>query len=297
MQHRQAIRASSSSASDPTGSPRTTTPTPLPVRGGEIDRHLGGGFSGSMTVRRSGGSFSGSPSRWMPGAAMQILTSAVHRRGSAAGAAAARISGGDDGRRAGSAGGRRAAGTAARDRLLFGTNSRSGSPTPTASLPAKTSPSRSPRRPVGSISSFSTSAPAISRSARPRLQHRCLRRGRGAARLRTRADFVAIMGGDGLCSLARPEIGSYGRTSVQLLAVDAVRTGFTLSLGDGDATGRDARRVSVRSRSEHLARPPVHGRRNRLRRRAGRPSTTAATPPSAAESSTSRRRHRGNQAG
>lgn len=56
--------------------------------------------------------------------------------------------------------------------------------------------------------------------------------GEGEAPLPNPADFVAIMGGDsGFLELwARPEIGSYADLRGKLLAVDAVRTGFTFVL-------------------------------------------------------------------
>ena len=56
--------------------------------------------------------------------------------------------------------------------------------------------------------------------------------GEGEAPLPNPADFVAIMGGDsGFLQLwARPEIGSYADFRGKLLAVDAVRTGFTFVL-------------------------------------------------------------------
>jgi ABC-type nitrate/sulfonate/bicarbonate transport system substrate-binding protein len=56
--------------------------------------------------------------------------------------------------------------------------------------------------------------------------------GDGEAPLPNPADFVAIMGGDsGFLQLwARPEIGSYADFRGKLLAVDAIRTGFTFVL-------------------------------------------------------------------
>src|ERR1019366_4069953 len=56
--------------------------------------------------------------------------------------------------------------------------------------------------------------------------------GDGAARLPTPPAFVAIMGGDsGFLELwARPEVGSYADLRGKLMAVDAVRTGFTFVL-------------------------------------------------------------------
>lgn len=56
--------------------------------------------------------------------------------------------------------------------------------------------------------------------------------GDGEAPLANPADFVAIMGGDsGFLQLwARPEIASYADLRGKLLAVDAVRTGFTFVL-------------------------------------------------------------------
>ena len=56
--------------------------------------------------------------------------------------------------------------------------------------------------------------------------------GEGEAPLPSPADFVAIMGGDsGFLQLwARPEISSYADIRGKLLAVDAVRTGFTFVL-------------------------------------------------------------------
>jgi ABC-type nitrate/sulfonate/bicarbonate transport system substrate-binding protein len=56
--------------------------------------------------------------------------------------------------------------------------------------------------------------------------------GDGEAPLANPADFVAIMGGDsgGLQLWTRPEIGSYADLKGKLLAVDAIRTGFTFVL-------------------------------------------------------------------
>ena len=94
--------------------------------------------------------------------------------------------------------------------------------------------------------------------------------GEGEAPLPNPADFAAIMGGDsGFLQLwARPEIGSYADLRGKLLAVDAIRTGFTFVLRRMlQAARRRAGRVRSGPGREHRRAPGADAARDRLRRR------------------------------